>query len=187
MSDIKIIHRVIDYGDSIPKCEQVLKLLTTQRLKTDANKLVPANAHYFGMVDDGGGFMRGCAYVPGFEGTGPVGVDATTWNAKHAWDTDGSYGDWYTGHELGHSYGRPHIADRKQEIENDDGVKVIVDSGPCKAEGGQSFPNPDGRISRWVGTGSMTIYGFDIHTKAIYTPDWHDVMSLLRQPVDQRM
>jgi hypothetical protein len=63
--------------------------------------------HYYGLVSDGGFFMRGCAGVPSVPspdavGSGPTGP--ATWG----WDTDGSYGDWYGGHELGHTYGRRH-------------------------------------------------------------------------------
>jgi hypothetical protein len=63
--------------------------------------------HYYGFVSDGGFFMRGCAGVPSEPspdavGSGPTGPG--TWG----WDTDGSYGDWYGGHELGHTYGRRH-------------------------------------------------------------------------------
>ena len=66
--------------------------------------------HYFGLVADGGGFMRGCAAsIPGSAdptavASGPTGTPS----GGFGWDTDGSYGDWYTGHELGHTYGRLH-------------------------------------------------------------------------------
>jgi hypothetical protein len=59
--------------------------------------------HYYGYVDDGGYWMRGCtAGIPGTAASGPTG--SGTWG----WDFDGSYGDWYGGHELGHTYGRLH-------------------------------------------------------------------------------
>jgi hypothetical protein len=64
--------------------------------------------HYYGLVSDGGFFMRGCAAgipstpAPGTVASGPTG--SGTWG----WDFDGSYGDWYGGHELGHTYGRLH-------------------------------------------------------------------------------
>jgi hypothetical protein len=64
--------------------------------------------HYYGLVSDGGFFMRGCAGVPystpdpSAVGSGPTGPG--TWG----WDFDGTYGDWYGGHELGHTYGRLH-------------------------------------------------------------------------------
>jgi hypothetical protein len=64
--------------------------------------------HYYGFVSDGGGFMRGSAAgIPGTPdpavvASGPTGP--STWG----WDNDGSYGDWYGGHELGHTFGRFH-------------------------------------------------------------------------------
>lgn len=64
--------------------------------------------HYYGMVSDGGFFMRGCAAgipsgpSPATVASGPTG--SMTWG----WDFDGSYGDWYGGHELGHTFGRFH-------------------------------------------------------------------------------
>jgi hypothetical protein len=64
--------------------------------------------HYFGLVSDGAGFMRGCASGipqtpdPTTVASGPTG------NSGFSWDTDGCYGDWYTGHELGHTFGRFH-------------------------------------------------------------------------------
>lgn len=74
----------------------------------DVNNGTDRRTHYFGLVDDGGGFMRGCAAVPGVPtpsaiGSGPTG--AGNWG----WDFDGSYGDWYTGHEVGHTLGRWHV------------------------------------------------------------------------------
>ena len=64
--------------------------------------------HYYGMVSDGGFFMRGSASGipsnpdPTTVASGPTGPN--TWG----WDNDGSYGDWYGGHELGHTFGRKH-------------------------------------------------------------------------------
>jgi hypothetical protein len=66
-------------------------------------------AHYYGLVADSGGFLGGQASVipgqpdPSAVACGPTGV------TRFSWDTDGSYGDWYTGHELGHTFGREHL------------------------------------------------------------------------------
>ena len=119
--------------------------------------------------------MRGkAAGIPAHVSSGPAGDH--TIQPWGSWDTDGSYADFYTGHELGHSYGAFHIYDRRQKI-FEDGVWKDVKSGPCEARGGSdSFPNRDGLISPFVGT-SRDFYGFDIHSKEIYGPEWHDVMS----------
>lgn len=112
---------------------------------------IPAGARYYGMVSDAVDRMRGCAPVPGYVASGPTGVK--TWG----WDFDGSYGDWYGGHELAHTYGRSH-------------------ANFCGATGGSAYPYANGRISPSL-TGNSAIYGFDIGTRAIYEPDWRDVMT----------
>jgi hypothetical protein len=107
---------------------------------------------YYGVVDDGGGFMRGKALdIPSTIAAGPSGSD--TWG----WDTDGSYNDWYGGHEIAHTRGRYHA-----EF--------------CGAGGGIAYPYPGGRISPDL-SGNGAIYGFDITTRAIYGPTWKDVMT----------
>lgn len=107
---------------------------------------------YYGVVDDGGGFMRGkAADIPSTIAAGPAGTD--TWG----WDFDGSYNDWYGGHEIGHTRGRYHA-----EF--------------CGAADGAGYPYTGGRISPSL-TGNTAIYGFDITTRAIYGPSWKDVMT----------
>jgi hypothetical protein len=120
--------------------------------------------HYFGLVDDAGGanFMRGLASGvptsapdPTTVASGPTG--ANTWG----WDFDGSYGDWYTGHELGHTFGRLHA-----EF--------------CGATGGGPYPFPNGQLSPDDGS----YVGFDVGDPAHNLPMqalpgvvWHDVMT----------
>lgn len=87
-----------------------------------------ARTHYYGMVADGGFFMRGLASgipqapAPGTVASGPTGP------STFGWDGDGSYGDWYGGHELGHTFGRFHA-----EF--------------CGAAGGAPYPFPNGQLS----------------------------------------
>ena len=136
-----------------PNCNKVNRNLRTKR-RWDLNHGagIPSGARYYGMVDDGGGFMRGCARgIPSKIASGPTGT------GNFGWDFDGSYGDWYGGHELGHTYGRHHAAF-------------------CGAGGGASYPYSMGRISP-VLSGDAAIYGFDISTWEIYGPTWTDVMT----------
>ena len=64
--------------------------------------------HYYGLVSDTGFFMRGCtAGIPSSPSPSTV-ASGPTGPATWGWDGDGSYGDWYGGHELGHTYGRRH-------------------------------------------------------------------------------
>ena len=121
-----------------------------------------ARTHYYGLVSDGnsGFFMRGLASGiptipdPSTVASGPTGMD--TWG----WDTDGSYGDWYTGHELGHTFGRFHA-----EF--------------CGAIGGAPYPFANGQLSNADGA----FVGFDvgdasrgIPLRALPGVVWHDVM-----------
>jgi len=114
---------------------------------------VTVNTRYYGMVDDTIGFMRGCAPVPGVVASGPSGA-ATGY---FAWDTDGVYGDWYGAHELAHAFGRGH-------------------ANFCGAEDGPSYPYIGGRISP-SSQGDRAIFGFDTLTRAIYSANWHDLMT----------
>jgi hypothetical protein len=77
------------------------------------------------------------------------------------WDTDGSYGDWYTGHELGHTFGRFHA-----EF--------------CGAGGGGPYPFTNGQLANADGA----FVGFDvgdasrgIPMRALPGVVWHDVMT----------
>jgi hypothetical protein len=102
----------------------------------DVSTGTDARTHYYGMVADGGFFMRGLASgipqtpQPATVASGPTGP------ATFGWDIDGSYGDWYGGHELGHTFGRFHA-----EF--------------CGAIGGAPYPFPNGQLSdadeRFVG------------------------------------
>jgi hypothetical protein len=64
---------------------------------------------YYGLISDGTPdtpkWIMGCSDM-NTTGVGPVGpVVPGEWG----WDTDGSYGDWYAAHELGHTFGRLHL------------------------------------------------------------------------------
>lgn len=78
-------------------------------------------------------FPRGCtsglASNPSIPATTPVGVGRTGF---YPWDTDGSYGDWSTSHELGHTFG----------------LKHPTKPDPCGAEEGGTYDSPyDGMVS----------------------------------------
>ena len=145
-----------EYGNwvlSTPSCDQVNSLLMGKKAWDMVFSAgIPTGSHYYGMVSDVIGFMRGCAIdIPGLVASGPTGTG--TWG----WDFDGSYGDWYAGHELAHTYGRGH-------------------ANYCGAGGGPSYPYAGGRISPSL-SGDTAIFGFDVSTKAIYGPNWKDVMT----------
>jgi hypothetical protein len=111
---------------------------------------------YYGMIDDSGGFMRGAsADIPSTVASGPTG------DGRFTWDTDGSFGDWYGGHELGHTLGRMHVNCRGDEV------------GPDPL-----YPHTNGLISTSQ-TGDDAFFGFDSGdlVDGIYGPNWSDVMS----------
>lgn len=120
--------------------------------------------HYFGLAADSGGFMRGWATTPSTPdpsavGSGPAGVPA----GSFGWDTDGSYGDWYTGHELAHTFGRQHPGFCNGNSKDD-----------------QNFPYPNGQIAHNDGD----FVGYDagdpargIAPQALPGTVWHDLMT----------
>ena len=128
---------------------------------------VDARTHYYGLVSDGGGFLRGCASGipstpdPSTVASGPTGLPIPGGFA--GWDVDGSYGDWMAGHELGHTFGRRHVG------------------GTCDEDGfDPGYPFPAGQLSDADGA----FVGFDVGDPAAGLPMavlpgtvWHDVMS----------
>ncbi|MCA1557859.1 MAG: hypothetical protein LC731_04885, partial [Acidobacteria bacterium] len=119
--------------------------------------------HYYGIVADSAGFMRGCANNipthadPTAVASGPTGPGG------YSWDRDGSYGDWYGGHELAHTYGRFH-------------------PGFCNGNTGDDpkYPFTRGRLSNDDGA----FVGFDVGDPSLGIPmralpgaSWHDVMT----------
>ena len=124
---------------------------------------VDKRTHYFGLVSDGGGsfFMRGLASGlpstpdPSTVASGPTGI------GNFGWDNDGSYGDWYTGHELGHTFGRFHA-----EF--------------CGAGGGAAYPFTAGQLSNADGAFVGLDVGDASHSlplQALPGTKWHDVMT----------
>lgn len=151
-----------DRDDGTNDCNEANAQISALR-NLDISGGMDKRTHYYGLVADGGGFMRGCANLipaspnPAAVASGPCGPD------DFGWDTDGSYGDWYTGHELGHTFGRKHIGSGCGET-NDDPL----------------YPFPKGQLSKADGA----FVGFDVGDTALGRPmtvmpgvAWHDVMS----------
>jgi hypothetical protein len=76
------------------------------------------------------------------------------------WDRDGSYADWYGGHEIAHTFGRRHPG---------------FCGNPVQRRHDTSYPYPQG----FIGSGADENYGLDAGSEmAVLTPTaWHDVMS----------
>jgi hypothetical protein len=153
ISDLQVTRQTFTYPTGgLPNVDTLHGYLALAKLLRIIFSGEDGRVVYYGMVDDGGGFMRGkTAGIPSTISAGPTGT------GDWGWDFDGSYGDWYGGHEIGHSRGRYHA-----EF--------------CGAGGGVPYPYANGRISPDL-TGNNAIYGFDITTHAIYPPSWKDVMT----------
>lgn len=147
-----------------PPFENGAALINAQLIALRAVDVVTgtdARTHYYGMVANSGFFMRGLASDvprtprPGTVASGPAGPDT------FGWDFDGSFGDWYGGHELAHTFGRFHA-----EF--------------CGAQLGAPYPFPDGRLS----DADERFAGIDVGDPALGLPmrvlpgtSWHDVMT----------
>lgn len=129
----------------------------------DVNSGTDARTHYYGIVSDAGFFMRGCtAGIPGNPDPSVV-ASGPTGSNSWGWDFDGSYGDWYGGHEIGHTMGRLH-------------------PGFCgeTADDLAGYPFPAGQLS----TTDSVFCGFDVGDPVNSLPmrsmpgsQWHDVMT----------
>lgn len=72
---------------------------------------------YIAIVADGADAQnrKGTTFMRGSVSTIPANHDLSAVGSApvgpwaYPWDTDGSYGDWYVGHELGHTFGREHV------------------------------------------------------------------------------
>ena len=123
--------------------------------------------HYYGLVSDGGGFMRGQASAipaipdPSAVASGPTGV-FQPWSG-FGWDTDGSYGDWYGGHELAHTLGRLHPGFCNNNSSDD----------PAYPFANGQLSNADGRFTG-IDVGDADL---GIPAAALPGTTWHDVMT----------
>jgi hypothetical protein len=142
------------------------QLTTIRRLDVDNG--ADQRTHYYGMVYDARDFfMRGSASAlpdtpdPTAVASGPTG------DPEGGWDTDGSYGDWYGGHELAHTFGRLH-------------------PGFCdgNSDDDAEYPFTDGQLSN----SNAAFVGFDVGDASLGIPmralpgqQWHDVMTYCDQ------
>lgn len=141
-----------------PTCQKLNTVLKQQWFYDYTTGLISSSTRYYAIVNDTHAFMRGCAPLPGKVASGPTGTNTL------GWDFDGTYGDWYGGHELGHSFGRGH-------------------ANFCGAQEGPAYPYLAGWISPMV-VGPKAIYGFDRgawgvpgSSWAVYPPTWTDMMT----------
>jgi hypothetical protein len=107
--------------------------------------------------------MRGCtAGIPASPSPSTV-ASGPTGPATWGWDGDGSYGDWYGGHELGRTFGRRHpgfCGETQSDLEN--------------------YPFDNGQLAN----SDASFAGFDVGDPVNTLPmaalrgtQWHDVMT----------
>lgn len=124
-----------------------------------ATEGIPANEMIYSMIweEPTLPFPRG--FATGNVSSGPTGTG--TWG----WDNDGSYGDWYMGHEVGHNVGRDHPSQGNS-------------CGHSASDPGFPYANAA------IGTGSM--WGFDVGDMGLNSSlpprvypntQWRDMMS----------
>ena len=122
-----------------------------------------SRTRFYGLISDNNknNFVAGCSATPGQVGSGPTGA---IFPEEHPWDLDGSYGDAYGGHEIGHMHGRKH-------------------PGYCAGQdtADPNYPFPGGLL----GNDLYDFQGFDAGDATLSLPvslndwraQWHDVMT----------
>ncbi|MEV0530972.1 hypothetical protein [Kitasatospora sp. NPDC050463] len=156
-------HAVIEATATPPfTCEDTNAQLAAIR-NLDISAGADRRTHYVGQVADGGFFLRGCSSGLPVAADPSVVASSPCGSAPFGWDFDGTYGDWYGGHELGHTLGRLH-------------------PGFCgeSADDLQNYPFQSGQLA----DGPDTFVGFDVGDPALNLPmkakpgmRWHDVMT----------
>ncbi len=146
-------------GAALPDCGTANTLLATIKAMDIINGTATAATRYYGMVLEAppaNYFMQGCCCASGTM-SGPTGANT------FGWDTDGSFGDWYGGHELGHAYGVCHPGFCRGQAEGT--------SPHCV-----TYPYPSGRIGGPT-TDPSRYYGLDTNLMQVYGPDSLDMMT----------
>jgi hypothetical protein len=105
--------------------------------------------HYYGLVFDGSlkatdfsQFMRGCASVPATPDPTAVGSGAAGTNIPPVWTSKSqapTYADWYAAHEIGHTFGRPHVGTTCGDTPNDNNFPFTHDTGPIADQARRFF------------------------------------------------
>lgn len=172
---LNIKQRSFYKSSSMPSCRDVNASLQI-RMNMDTSEL--EGTRYYGMMDDDGNYKpASCAAdSPSFVASGWTGTPQYGNGIDYSWDTDGSYGDIEGGHEIAHMYGRYHAEFCGALAFNDRNLNGVRDPGEEYPPNYIPYPHPQGRISDYI-VGSDAFYGFNIDTKAIYGPQWHDMMS----------
>ena len=158
-ADVQVTQTALGILPSPPgSCDDVNRTLSS--FVGSLSPQADPRTRFYGLVSDNGNknFMRGCAVIGGQVASGPAG------SGSWGWDHDGSYADWYGGHEIGHTYGRLHPGYCRDESSDD-----------------SHYPYPNG----YIGSGFFDVQGLDAGDSALNIPmsvddpaaGWTDVMT----------
>lgn len=165
---VQLTRRTYDAGIGVPTESAVNRALLAQSMLDLLRGTGSGKARHLGMVSDagrmphniGGGLAIG---IPGAVATAFTGTPIHV----YAWDTDGSYGDWLAGHELGHTLARSHAEFCGANARNADGTYPA---------GYVAYPYPDGKLSVPQGTTDQFL-GFDLFNRKVVAPPRHELMT----------
>lgn len=159
------------------KVNQRLELI--RNIDKTFNPAFRTQDRYYGLATNASGdFMRGLG--GGYISSGPTGPRTSSgWQ----WELDStSYGDWYAGHEIGHTWGRGHPVPAGYVSESNKGcghsrsdpgypyANAVIGGNPQVVWLGGNF---------WLTFPPDRYYGFDVALRrpVVRGPDWTDVMS----------
>ncbi|MCW5858706.1 MAG: VCBS repeat-containing protein [Caldilineales bacterium] len=161
------------------------RLSALRKLDQVYNPHFNATRRRYGVASDAGGFMRGRGGGSLTTiASGPTGIkedDAGNTGKNVGWENDSaSYGDWYAGHELGHTYGRQHPGIPGMKADGSACGHSLDDPNypyPNVVIGGQNQFVSIGP-NRWAFLPPDRYYGFDValHRPVVRGPQWTDVM-----------
>ncbi len=153
--------------DDISKCAAAYANNYAKELRVSEG--LPDNELVYSMIFDAPGLEFPRGFATDGVSAGPTG--AGTWG----WDTDGSYGDWYMGHEVGHNVGRPHPDDENA----DDPVTEDVREGCGHSPSDPNFPYDFTQIGlgeMWgLDVGDIGLNG-DLDPRVYSNATWTDMM-----------
>jgi hypothetical protein len=172
-------------GDDISLCASYfangwLYYYRNATISGDLNIGLNPNAFYYGLISDTAGFFPRGQAMYSQTSVGPAGTPCLFFNLGCGWDTDGTYADWYAGHEIGHSLGRAHPNAGSDDPST---PNVYENCGHSRSDPG--FPYGNLTTARApIGPANGSMEGFDVGDpslgiKPAVLPSsiWNDVMS----------
>jgi hypothetical protein len=130
---------------------------------------LPDSELVYSMIFDAPGLPFPRGFATDGVSAGPTG--SSNWG----WDNDGSYGDWYMGHEVGHNVGRPHPDDEN----SDDPDTEDVSEGCGHSPSDPNFPYDFTEIGlgdMWgLDVGDIGLNG-DLDPRVYSNATWTDMM-----------